>query len=255
MGYKTVTEMPGNKATKENLNMLYTRYKWALQFVQGKDVLEAGCGAGQGLGFLAQSAKKIVGGDVDEEILKYPREHYKERIEIVNFDAHNFPFENNSFDTVILFETIYYLKEPKVFLKECCRVLRDKGLVLICQANKERPGFNPSPFAFKYFSAGEFQDLFLGAGFNPKIFGAFPTKENSFKGRILSFVRKVAVKLHLIPKTMRGKEKLKRLFFGKLKDTPLEIKQGMADYEDPVLINPAVPCRDYKVLFILAEKC
>ena len=60
MTYITVTEMPGNKATKENIEMLYTRYKWASQFIEGKDVLEVACGAGQGLGYLAKKAKKVV---------------------------------------------------------------------------------------------------------------------------------------------------------------------------------------------------
>lgn len=47
MGYVIVTELPGNKATKENFQMLCSRYRWASQFVSGKDVLEAACGAGQ----------------------------------------------------------------------------------------------------------------------------------------------------------------------------------------------------------------
>lgn len=249
MGYKTVTEMPGNKATEENLEMLYTRYKWASQFVKDKDVLEVGCGGGQGLGYLAQKARRVVGGDVDEEILKYPQDYYQNRIEIKAFGAEEIPFPDNSFDVILLFETIYYLENPERFLNESRRVLRDNGLILICQANPERPGFNKSPFTFKYFSAHEFKQFFQG--FQTEVFGAFKTEEENLKGRIVSFIRNIAVKFHLIPRTMKWKGRLKRLFFGKLKEMPYEVKEGMAKYEEPeTIINP----KNYKVLFVKARK-
>jgi len=57
--YTTVTEMPGLKASREQLAMLYTRYAFAAKFCDGKDVLEVGCGAGQGLGYLATKARKV----------------------------------------------------------------------------------------------------------------------------------------------------------------------------------------------------
>ena len=39
------------------------------------DVLEVACGGGIGLGYLARTAKKVVGGDIDETILQYPRDY------------------------------------------------------------------------------------------------------------------------------------------------------------------------------------
>ena len=248
MGFRTVTEMPGNKATKENLEMLYARYKWALQFVENKDVLEVGCGGGQGLGYLAKKARKVVGGDIDKETLSYPKEYYKDRIEIRQFGAEELPFENNSFDVILLFETIYYLENPQKFLNECKRVLRGNGLVLICQANPERPGFNKSPFTYKYYSAQEFKDFFQG--FDTEVFGAFETG----KGGIVSIIRNIAVKFHLIPKTMKWKGRLKRLFFGKLEEMPNEVQESMTDYEEPVLIDSPTS-KNHKVLFVKAKKC
>jgi len=254
MEYTTVTEMPGNKATKENLDMLYTRYKWASQFTEGKDVLEVACGAGQGLGYLAKKAKKVVGGDIDEDIVKCAKNHYKGRVEVLQFDAHKLPFESSSFDVVILFEAIYYLKQPKDFLSECHRVLRENGLILLCTVNKDWLEFNPSPYSFKYFSAPELMDLFKENNFDARIFGAFSIAPDSLKGKIISFIRKTAVKFHLIPKTMKGKEKIKRLFFGKLLETPPEIKEGMTECHQPLPIALDFPNFEYKVLYVIAQK-
>lgn len=254
MGYITVTEMPGNKITKENLEMFYSRYKWASQFVQGKDVLEAACGAGQGLGYFAKKAKRVVGGDIDQDIVNCAQNYYKNRVEILQFDAHKLPFKSNSFDVITLFEAIYYLKNPEKFLTECHRVLRKKGLVLFCSANKNRPGFNSSPFSFKYFSAPELTDLFKKHNFSAEIFGGFSVSPDSFRSKIISLVRKAAVKFHLIPKTMKGKEKFKRIFFGKLLELPPEVEEGMAEYYQPISISGSVPNSQYKVLYLLAQK-
>lgn len=254
MGYLTVTEMPGNKATKENIEMLYTRYKWASQFVQGKDILEVACGAGQGLGYLAQKAKRVIGGDIDDDTVKCAQNYYKGKIEILKLDAHNLPFGENSFDVIILFEAIYYLKEPEKFLSECQRILRKNGIVLLCSINKDWPEFNPSPFSFKYFSVPELANLFGRYNFKVEIFGAFEFLSGSFLSKILSLIRKIAVRFHLIPKTMKGKAKLKRIFYGKLLETPSEIKEGMAEYYKPNPISLEAPNHQYKVLYLLAQK-
>lgn len=253
MGYITVTEMPGTKATKENFQMLYSRYRWASQFVSGKDVLEVACGAGQGLGYLAKKARRVVGGDIDGDIVKCAQNHYQGRVEIFQFDAHKLPFEANSFDVVILFEAIYYLAQPKKFLEECRRVLRKNGLVLVCTVNKDWSGFNPSSFSFKYFSIPELVNLFKEYNFDVEIFGAFPISVDSGKDKIINFVRRTAVVLHLIPKTMKGKEKLKRIFCGKLVTLPAEIEEGMAEYSPPTSIPDVSSNSQYKVLFAVAR--
>lgn len=251
--YTTVTEMPGDKVSKENLAMLYSRYRWALQFVEGKDVLEVACGAGQGLGYLQEKAKRVVGGDIDKDIVKCAQNYYQKRVDILQFDAHNFPFEDNSFDVVILFEAIYYLSQPEKFLSECRRVLRKGGVVLFCSANKDRPGFNPSPFSVKYFSSPELFQLFSEQGFNVEFFGAFPVSTETAKGKAVFFLRKMAVSLNLMPKTMKGKEKFKRIFYGELTPIPPEVKEGMAEYYQPLSISANSSNSQYKVLFAVAR--
>ena len=79
LNYITVTEIPGSKATKEQLARLYQRYHFASQFCKDKDVLEAACGGGMGLGYLSQTARKVVGGDLDDNIFKYAQDYYKGR--------------------------------------------------------------------------------------------------------------------------------------------------------------------------------
>jgi len=252
--FSTVTEITGYNVTSEQLQRMYTRYRFASEFCEGKDVLEVACGSGQGLGYLAKKAKRIVGGDCDEKIVRLASDYYKDTIEIRQLDAHDLPFNDKSFDVVILYEAIYYLSKPEKFVSEARRVLKDNGVLLICTANKDCPGFNPSPYSHKYFSAPELFELLKKNGFiDVAIYGDCPIITNTIKDKIISAIKKVAVSLHLIPKTMKGKELLKRVFMGKLIPLPPEIKDGMAEYTPPVPITSYSPNRDFKVLFAVGN--
>jgi len=52
---------------------------------------------------------------------------------------------------------------------------------------------------------------------------------------------------------MKGKEFLKRIFFGKLIPLPSEIKDGMAEYTPPVPIPHDAPNSEYKVIYAVAR--
>jgi len=254
--YTSVTELPGRKASREQLVRLYGRYHFASQFCDGRYVLEAACGSGIGLGYLARRAKKMVGGDIDEHILSFAQENYKGRnnIQLCRFDAHQLPLKDTSFDVVILYEAIYYLAHPEKFLAECRRVLRKGGILLICTANKDCPGFSKSPFSFRYFSCLELLTLLKQHNFDVELFGDCPVAtQGSIKQKLMSTIRRIAVVLGLIPKTMKGKEILKRIFFGKLSTIPGEIKDGKVKYRPPVPISSNSPSSQYRVLFAVAH--
>ncbi len=251
--YTTVTEIPGIGAAREQMSMLYTRYKTAAAFCDGKDVLEVACGAGQGLGYLAAKAIRVIGGDYTEGLLRLACRHYGGRVPLVRLDAHFLPFQDRSFDVIILYEAIYYLAQPDQFLADSRRVLRDKGVVLICTVNKEWSDFNPSPFSRRYFSARELVDLLEGRGFSVELYGAFPALTRSAKDRLMSMIKRAAVRVHLIPKTMKGKEALKRLFFGRLTPIPPEVTDGMAEQYQLVPIKGNSVVSAYKVLYAIGQ--
>jgi len=251
--YSNVTEVPGLGATREQMSMLYTRYRTAAAFSEGKDVLEVACGAGLGLGYLARKARRVVGGDYTERLLRLAQRHYGGRIPLIRLDAHALPFRDRSFDVVILYEAIYYLAEPDQFLAECRRVLRVPGVLLICTVNKEWSDFNPSPFSRRYFSSRELIELLQRQGFAAELYGAFPVLKDSARDRVLSLLKRAAVALHLVPRTMKGREVLKRLFFGRLTPIPPEVTEGMADLEPLVPIPTDTVNSSYKVLYAVGR--
>lgn len=251
--YSSVTELPGSMVTRDQLARVCHRYYFAGGFCDGKDVLEVACGPGLGLGYLATRAKRVVGGDITKSLVDSARRHYGSRVELLCLDAHTLPFPERSFDVVILYEAIYYLSSPDRFLSECRRVLRPNGVVLICTVNKEWNGFNPSPYSVRYFSVPELHQLLEGHGFQAEVFGAFPDEAQTARDKVVSFIRRVAVRTGLIPKTMEGKRYLKRLFYGRLTPLPPEIRDGMVEYHHPVRLPPDSATSAFKVIYFAAR--
>ena len=250
--YLSVTELAGDEVTVEQVGRMCQRYYWAGTYCHGKEVLEAGCGTGQGAGYLAGLARRYRAGDYSEKILRIARAHYGERIMFQRFDAQQMPFEKDSFDVVILFEAIYYLPSAERFIAECRRVLRTGGKVLIATANKDLYDFNPSPHSYTYYGVPELRDLFRQNGFTSVFYGNTPVSALSWRQRVLRPVKKFVVNSGLMPTTMAGKRLLKRFVFGSLVPMPPEITAGMVPCVDPAPISGNLPDRIHKVIFCAA---
>ena len=251
--YSTVTEVPGDKATQEQLVRVFHRYRFAVDYCEDKDVLEVACGAGQALGYLARKARRVVGGDCTEKLVASAKQYYKDRVELYLLDAHQLPFRDSSFDVVILFEAIYYLGQPEKFLIETHRVLRKDGVLLIATVNRDWPEFNPSPFSTRYLSVPELQQLLVSNGYSARFYGGFPAIPRTRKEKITAVIRKIAVKSHLIPKTMRGKELLKKVFYGKLVPLKAEIEEDMCEYAPPEPLSSDTGSSGHKVIYSVAR--
>src|SRR5262249_13737508 len=157
-------------------------------------------------------ARSIEAGDVDPANLDAARLTWSSlpEIRLREFDAADLPYRDHSFDVVLLFESVYYLRAPDAFFREAARVLRSGGEFLLATVNCQWRRFNPSPFSIQYLSATQLKEGLEQAGFDVEIRAGF--RENaSAKAELVAIVRRIAVALNLIPGTMTGKALLKRL--------------------------------------------
>lgn len=253
--YSSVTEAPGLKATSEQLARLYHRYRFALEFTGGKDVLEMACGSGMGLGLLAESAKTVVGGDIDAKNLSIARKLYAgTSVELKLMDAHSLPLSDASFDLMVLFEAIYYLRDSERFIGEATRVLRESGMLILCTVNRDWGDFHPSPFAEKYYSVPELRSLLQASFRKVDFYGAFPAETGEFRAECISALKRMAVSFDLIPGSLRARAYLKRLFFGPLQAIPDRVYRDMTEYEPPMPISAYSANRSFKIIYAVAEK-
>jgi len=252
--FTTITELAGDEVTQQQVASACHRYYWARSYCKGRDVLEIACGSGFGLGYLAQQARTIRAGDINPALVARVKAYYGDRVPTQVIDAQALPFADGSLDVIIIFEALYYLRAPDAFATECRRVLRPGGHVLVTNSNKDMPDFNPSPYSQTYHGVVELGRLFDPAAFSTSFFGYWTYEAAPLWQRLLVPLKKAAVAMNLMPKTMNGKKFLKRIVFGSLTPMPIEIADGMAEYTPPDPVPAGVPDRRHRVVYCVAQR-
>ena len=253
LDFLDVTELAGDSISGEQLERLTHRYLWAAEYCEDKDVAEVACGTGPGLGLLAKTSRSLEAGDFSTPMLDRVRKHYGERVSLSQFDALTMPYADMSKDILLIFEAVYYLSDVEKFRDECRRILRPGGYLLIVTANKDLSDFNPSPYSHRYLGTTELEEVFGELG-EVRLFGFLDTKTVSLKQRLLRPIKSMVVGLGLMPRTMMGKQLVKRLVFGKLTSMPAEIDGSEIDYQQPNILSAAEPDQRYKVIYCAVRK-
>lgn len=255
--YDLVTETTGIEVTEEGASMIATRYELAASYGRGRRVLELGCGAGLGFDLLGRDAALVVGADYSAELLGSAQQQYGSKFPLIRLSAENLPFDAGAFDVVVCFEMSYYIRDARQAFAEVHRVLAPGGVVLFANANPERPDFIRSPYSTHYHTGDEFRAELSRVGFSVNVHGAFPVSAASDKRSLMTAVlpvaRRILEALRLVPRTIEGRARLKRLIFGSLRRLPATLPPNFA----PVATRAPVPpgaIRDYKVLFVTGTK-
>jgi SAM-dependent methyltransferase len=252
MSFVDIVEVGGADVSPEQLLRTHHRYYWAADYCRGKDVLEVGCGSGIGLPFLKGVARHVEAGDYSDEVLEVCRARYGDIVPLQQFDAEDMPYADSSFDVVILFEAIYYLQDVRKFITECRRVLRSGGVVLIATANNRLWDFTASAFSTRYLNVTDFAKEFGEAGFKVDCFGFVSVNQVSARQKVLRPLKAIASRLNLIPKSMGGKEWLKKLFFGSLVKMPDSVHPDALHYDAPTPLPLSRDDSTYKTLYCAA---
>jgi ubiquinone/menaquinone biosynthesis C-methylase UbiE len=99
--------------------------------IQGKTVLEVGCGPGDNLVRIAKrQPKKLVGCDISEGMVELARKNARdlEEVDIVSVDGTTLPFHDRSFDVTFTVTVLQHNHDAMLtkLLSEICRVTSDR---------------------------------------------------------------------------------------------------------------------------------
>lgn len=105
--------------SKKILKRLYSRlYGLIADTLRTGKVLELGGGSG--------NLKEFFPNAISSDILFSPR------LDAV-LDAHDLPFKNESFDSIVLFDVLHHLNEPGTLFTEADRVLKPNGRIIFME--------------------------------------------------------------------------------------------------------------------------
>lgn len=154
-------------------------------------VLDAGCGTGHFAFEIAKRARLCVG--VDLNIIEHASElqNRLQSLRFVKADLNALPFKNNIFHKMLISSVLQMVEDERGVLKECYRVLRREGIVVlsvpvkyiwlkVLNRAKERLRCSFGAKGRGFYSIAEVMGLLLRTGFSPvdrefapKLWGSF----------------------------------------------------------------------------------
>jgi SAM-dependent methyltransferase len=143
-------------------------YAFAAPLVAGLDVLEVGCGEGYGTALLAAAARSVTGLDYDAPTVAHAAATYP-AARFVRGNLAALPLRDEAFGAVVTLQVIEHVWNHGEFVRECLRVLRPGGLLIVTTPN--RLTFSPgrdtpvNPFHTKEFTGAELIELLRRCGF------------------------------------------------------------------------------------------
>ena len=125
------------------------RYRFALQFVNNKNVLDIACGSGYGSFLIAEqgNALKVTGVDLDADAVRYGNFRYAHHLVNRFVDDATKYSSATPFDVTISYETVEHLSDYRLFLKNIDQNLAEDGTFIISTPISKnttiKPNHNP----------------------------------------------------------------------------------------------------------------
>nr|WP_320016298.1 class I SAM-dependent methyltransferase [uncultured Desulfobacter sp.] len=97
--------------------------------MSGKRLLDIGCGTGLSLEPFVDLGMNLTGIDPSAYMLDKAAERLGYRVDLHRGTAEDLPFDDNSFDTALLFFSLEFSDRPAKAIEEACRVAREQVVI------------------------------------------------------------------------------------------------------------------------------
>lgn len=151
--------VPGVHAPAGELVAHINRYLWALPRVEGKRVLDVGCGAGYGALLLSWTASSVLGVDIDPGAIAHAREHFPSvdfRVSAAGEDI------DGDIDTATCFEVLEHVADPDAVL---AAIAAQSSRLLLSFPNPLAAGSRLNPHHLNDWPLGQLKKRLAAAGF------------------------------------------------------------------------------------------
>lgn len=130
------------RAMRSDRKIYQTMYDRIPKVIQEKDVLEIATGPGLLAKHVAYVANKMIATDYSEGMIAEARKgKYPANLTFEVADATDLPFDDSSFDVVLIANALHVMSDPEKALMEIKRVLKDKGILIAPNFVNHKGGF------------------------------------------------------------------------------------------------------------------
>lgn len=157
--------VPGGEAWNELIGEHKSRYLFAGRYVQGRRVLDAGCGVGYGTRLLVDAgASEVVAVDISDEALAIARQNFcHSRVAFTQDDCQTLTRIAGPFEVVVAFESLEHVSDAAGFVCKISQLLAASGIFIVSTPNKlvspQGNGRPLNPFHVREFTPDEFREL------------------------------------------------------------------------------------------------
>ena len=133
-------EPTGQLHTLHDINPVRLSYITSSVPLDGRRVLDVGCGGGILTEALVRKGARVQGLDASETAIRVARQHAGEsglEIEYVSGSLEDFATENaDRFDVITCMELLEHVPDPEALLHSCARLLRPGGDLILATINR-----------------------------------------------------------------------------------------------------------------------
>ena len=135
----TTEQLDSFNGTDCSKKRFYSETNWSKDWMDGKWILDAGCGAGRFLDIASQSKALIVGIDISNSV-EGAHKNLKDRdnIFLVQASIYKLPFRDLAFDGLYSIGVIQHTPDPAKALVSLPRVLKKNGKIAVTIYEKKR---------------------------------------------------------------------------------------------------------------------
>ena len=132
-------QLDSANGTRLSHKRFYAETEWTPEWMAGKWILDAGCGAGRFLDVVAQTEAEVVGIDLSSAI-EAARDNLKgnPRVHFVQASIYEMPFRDGAFDGVYCIGVIQHTPDPLKTVRSLPRVLKPGGPIALSMYEKAR---------------------------------------------------------------------------------------------------------------------
>ena len=118
--------------TKISAQRFYSETGWTKEWIKGKWILDAGCGAGRFLDVAAEAGGEVVGVDISNAVDAAKANLAGRRnVHLVQASIYELPFRIGAFDGCYSIGVIQHTPEPQKSLQSLPRILKPGGLIAV----------------------------------------------------------------------------------------------------------------------------